>query len=198
MRRKDTQKIALTGILIALIAIMTFVPYVGYINVGIVTLTTIFVPVIIGIIFLKDIHYVFVLGLAFGVLSLLKALLAPETLLDPFFVNPLISIIPRILMVVVGYCVYVAFSKQKNRWLTYGATALFTTMANTFFVLGMLLLLYYDPINVLVLENKLASSAWSFFLLIILTGSSVEFACSIVFTLVVMRATEYFITRYQR
>ena len=41
MRRKDTQKVALTGILIALIAIMTFIPFIGYINIGFVTLTTI-------------------------------------------------------------------------------------------------------------------------------------------------------------
>lgn len=198
MRRKDTQKVALTGILIALIAIMTFVPYVGYINIGFVTLTTIFVPAIIGIIFLRDIRYIIVLGLAFGTLSLLKALIAPETILDPFFVNPLISIVPRILMVIVGYLVSVAFSKQKRNWLSYSAIALFTTVANTIFVLGSLLLLYYPEINALVIENEIAASAWSFIILIITTGSIFEFICSIVFTLIVMRATEYFIARYQR
>ncbi len=197
MRRKDTQKVALTGILIALIAIMTFIPFIGYINIGFVTLTTIFVPVIIGIIYLKDIRYSLVLGLAFGFLSFLKALVKPETLLDPFFANPLVSIVPRILMAVVGHYVYVAFSRQSNKWLTYSVTALLTTVANTVFVLGSLLLFYFNDINTIAVENEFASSAWSYILLIITTGSIFEFISSVVLTIIVMRATDYFIERYE-
>ncbi|MCD8194861.1 MAG: Sapep family Mn(2+)-dependent dipeptidase [Coprobacillus sp.] len=82
---------------IALIVIMTFVPYIGYITIGgTISFTTVHIVVIVcsmafgwqdGL----------VTGLAFGVFSLIKAATMPMSVADVDFINPLVSVLPRLL-----------------------------------------------------------------------------------------------------
>lgn len=94
MRNEQIKKIAFTGIIIALIIILSFTPL-GYIHLSIlpgVSITIIHIPVLIGSIVLGK-KYGTVLGLIFGITSILLAFLNMAT--NAPFTNPIVSILPR-------------------------------------------------------------------------------------------------------
>jgi uncharacterized membrane protein len=96
MKQNNVRDLTLTSVFAAIIIVMTFVPYVGFIGIGTLSLTLIHIPVLIGV-FLLPKKYSISLGFIFGIASMLKAMIAPETPLDPLFANPLISVLPRVL-----------------------------------------------------------------------------------------------------
>ena len=85
-------------------------------------------------------------GLIFGVSSLILAA-TQGTGLDVFFVNPLVSVLPRLTLPVVVYLLNSLFLKisEKNAKFPYlvgvGITAFLGTMFHSFFVLSMLAIL---------------------------------------------------------
>ncbi len=91
----DIKSLTLTGLFMALIAVMTYVPYTGYISYGGISITTLHIPVIIGAMVLGK-KGGFFLGLTWGTLNLVLAYTSgtPEALI---FMNPLISIVPRVI-----------------------------------------------------------------------------------------------------
>ncbi len=88
----NIKTLTLTAIFIALITVMTFVPYTGYIKLGPIEITTLHIPVIIGAVILGK-EGGFLLGTVWGVLCVIKALATG----DPIFINPLISLVPRMI-----------------------------------------------------------------------------------------------------
>ena len=66
MKRNQIRDLALTSVFAAIILVMTFVPSLGYILVGITELTLIHIPVLIGV-FLLPKRYAIVLGLIFWI-----------------------------------------------------------------------------------------------------------------------------------
>lgn len=101
MDSSKIKEITLTGLFIALIIVMTFVPFTGYITYGGISITTLHVVVIIGAITLGRVGG-FILGLVWGILCLVLAYTSgmPEALI---FMNPLISVVPRAIVgLVVG------------------------------------------------------------------------------------------------
>ncbi|MGI6714243.1 MAG: ECF transporter S component [Bacilli bacterium] len=96
MKNKRIHALTIDAMLIAIIAIMTFIPQFGFImiNAGL-SLTLIPLPVLIGA-YLGGIKRGGIYGFTFGVMSFLKALTAPGN--DAlFFSNPLVAIVPRVL-----------------------------------------------------------------------------------------------------
>ncbi len=91
----DVRKLTLTGLFIALIAVMTYVPYTGYISYGGISITTLHIPVIIGAMALGRFGGL-ILGTTWGLLNLLLAYTSglPEAMI---FMNPLISVVPRMI-----------------------------------------------------------------------------------------------------
>ena len=84
-------------LVIALISLMTFVPYIGYITVGIFSLTLIPIPVLVFS-YLKGYKWGWVYGLIFGLTSYLVAITSASSVLDVFFAEyPVIAILPRVL-----------------------------------------------------------------------------------------------------
>jgi uncharacterized membrane protein len=96
MEKDNIRDLTLASVFTAIILVMTFVPQLGYITIGAAALTLIHIPVLIGV-FLLPKKYSLVLALFFGLGSLLRALIAPTGPLDPAFVNPLVSVLPRLL-----------------------------------------------------------------------------------------------------
>lgn len=89
------KQIAIDALFIALLAIFSFVPYIGFIQVGPISFTTIHVIVLVGAAFFgwkRGLLY----GFFFGIFSLFKAIQFPNTV-DYFFLNPFISVLPRML-----------------------------------------------------------------------------------------------------
>ena len=79
MNNKKTLSMVLTGLFMAIIAVMTFIPNVGYINLIVIKATLLHVPVIVGSIVLGPKKGA-VLGATFGITSLIKNTLEPSLL----------------------------------------------------------------------------------------------------------------------
>jgi len=98
LKNKTIEQMAISAIIIAIMAILNFVPYVGYIAIpgtGI-SITTIHIAVLIFA-WLFGWKQGLVAGLSFGVFSLIRAAAMPNSLVDTYFVNPLISVFPRLM-----------------------------------------------------------------------------------------------------
>ncbi len=108
MKKNDIQTLTLLSVFSAIILLMTFVPSIGYITFGPLSMTLIHIPVLIGV-FLLPKRYSWILGLVFGVGSLVKAAVQPVGLLDPAFVNPLVSVLPRIAFVIAAAWLFELF-----------------------------------------------------------------------------------------
>ncbi|HPY98528.1 MAG: Pantothenic acid transporter PanT [Firmicutes bacterium ADurb.Bin099] len=106
-----TRKIAIAGIMGALCIVMALTP-IGYIPVGPTKATIIHIPVIVAAI-LEGPLVGAIVGLIFGLSSVLNALLFP-TVTSYVFLNPLVSVVPRILVGLVAYFVYALFKKLKK------------------------------------------------------------------------------------
>ena len=124
---KSTKNIALAGIIIALIALMAFVPMIGFINVPPVAITLIHVPVIIGTITMKDYKYALIFGLSFGLFSFIVNSYTPS-LTQPLFFNPMVSIVPRLF---VGIFTLTAYNIIYNAFKNITVAAIFGAVAGT-------------------------------------------------------------------
>ena len=84
------------------------------------------------------------MGLCAGTASLLRALLMPNSPLDPFFINPLVSVIPRICIGLVAAFVFALLHRKLkvNRIVSSSIAAGFGMFTNTLLVIGSLYLLY--------------------------------------------------------
>ncbi len=134
-QKVNTSSLARAGILSALIIVMTLVPYTGYISYGLIEITTLHIVVAAGAVMLGW-KYGAYLGLVWGVSCMLRALTNP--LWAPF-VNPLISVLPRVCVGVVGGLVAEGLRKArcKTAFLA-GVSAAAATITNTALVLSAL------------------------------------------------------------
>lgn len=135
MRNNQIKKIAFTGIIIALIFILSFTP-IGYIHVSFlpgVSITLIHIPVLIGAIVLGK-KYGAVLGLIFGITSIILAFLNLAT--NAPFTNPLASILPRIVFGFLIAPLYSLIKKLiKNDIVSTSLTMCLATLIHTIIVL---------------------------------------------------------------
>jgi len=94
-RKNLINNIVIYALFIALLALFTFVPYLGTYQIGIISFTSLHIIVIIAAC-LFGWKKGLILGTVMGLFTLFKALTFPGTA-DFFFVNPFISVIPRAL-----------------------------------------------------------------------------------------------------
>lgn len=116
MRNNKVAKITLYAMIIAIIALMTFVPQVGYITIGSsISITTIHIVVIIAA-WAFGIGEGVVAGLFFGIFSMIRAMVAPSSPADIDFINPFISVLPRLLFgfIAGGSFYFIRFIKKPS------------------------------------------------------------------------------------
>jgi len=107
MNNKNMKKWIITAMFSALITLMTWVPYLGYINyAGVIEITTLHIIVIAAAAFLNW-KYGAVLGFVWGFNCWLRAFTNPLWLL---FTNPLVSILPRVLVGIIAGLIFAALS----------------------------------------------------------------------------------------
>lgn len=137
--RERLTQITSLGILIALIILMTFIPNLGYVQTGLFSITTIHIPVIIGSALLGPIGGL-VLGTTWGLTSYFYALTL-GTIEAMIFLNPMVSIVPRILVgLLVSYSTLALTKVIKKEHLRYALVALIGTLTNTILVLSAIFL----------------------------------------------------------
>ena len=142
---KDTGRLVILSLFLAIITAMSFVPYTGYITYGGISVTTLHVPVLIAILMLGR-RDGFIVATAFGLLSMLRAYTA-GTIEAVIFMNPLISVAPRMLF---GLCtgLLAAFLRERvsNRYVFFIIVAALGTLMHTVFVLSAIAMFDLDMI----------------------------------------------------
>lgn len=137
-KRMNTRQIAVIGMLSAITMVLGSTGM-GFIPLPMANATIMHLPVIIGAIVEGPIVGA-IIGLIFGLFSIFQNITSPK-LLSFAFINPLVSVLPRILVGVIAYYGYRLFSKR-NTTLGIGLGAALGSLTNTFGVLTMIYLLY--------------------------------------------------------
>ena len=105
-----TRKLVLTAALSALIIVLG-ITKLGLIPLGpAASITILHVPIILAAC-LCGLPSALFTGAVFGIMSLVQAAMSPSGALDPLFVNPLVSVLPRMLTGLIAWALWFAFSK---------------------------------------------------------------------------------------
>ncbi|CVI66826.1 Pantothenic acid transporter PanT [Clostridiales bacterium CHKCI001] len=160
---KKTQEMVLTAIFAAIIIAMANIPYLGYLNFGVVSATLIHIPVIIGAILIGPKAGAF-LGFVFGATSLIRATFQPNLssfAFSPFYAGGnmwslVICFVPRILIGIVSYYVFYGlvngFKKHKKENKKRGGLETISlliagiagSMTNTLLVMNLIFVFFSD------------------------------------------------------
>lgn len=145
-KKNKTFNIVILGLLSAIIIIQTTVPFLGYIPIGPLSLTIIPVTVIVAAIVLGTKEGAIVGGI-WGIITFVRAFIAPTSIIAPIvFTNPLISVLPRILIGVVAALVFHRMLRGKfNETVRMSIAGVLGTFTNTVLVLGLIFLFYREP-----------------------------------------------------
>ena len=167
-RRLNVRKMTVIGVLSAISIMMSMIPFIGYIPIGPVKATIMHIPVIIGAI-VEGPAVGATIGLIFGLTSIWNAITQP-VLLSPLFMNPLVSVLPRILIGIIAYYVYQGVYKVSKKVYSSGFIAgIIGSLINTAGVLGMIYVLYADKYLAL-MEQQGASAAKLLFGVVLTSG----------------------------
>lgn len=144
------------AVLIAILAILTLTGL-GLITTGVVSITILHIPVIIGGLTLGP-KYGGILGLVFGILSMIYATFRGVTPVDMMF-SPagghgmpvqamIMSIVPRVILGMIPCVIFRLLSKViKKEYISAGMAAGLSTMLHTVMVLGCLYLMFFREMN---------------------------------------------------
>lgn len=167
-RRLNVRKMTVIGVLSAISIMMSMLPFIGYIPIGPIKATIMHIPVIIGAIVEGPVVGA-TIGLIFGLTSLWNAIQQP-VLLSPLFINPLVSVLPRILIGIIAYYVYKGVYKISKKVYASGFIAgIIGSLVNTAGVLGMIYVLYADKYLAL-MEQQGANAAKLLFGVVLTSG----------------------------
>ncbi len=140
LERGKLRRIAVTGLLSAICIILGSTPL-GFIPMGAFGATIVQIPVIIGVVIEGPVVGL-TLGMVFGVMSLLRAWLQPTLPMQIVFINPLVSVFPRLVIPLVAWAAFKLGRKWSGTWLGDALAGVFGSLTNTVGVLGVMALLY--------------------------------------------------------
>ena len=157
-QKNKTYRIAIPGILSAFIIVQTFVPFLGNIPIPPLNPTIIHITVIVAAFVLSTKDGMLV-GLVWGLARMVKAYTLPASPLDLLlWTNPVIAVVPRVMVGLVAGLVFHAFLKRKQEKIGMVTAAVLGSLTNTVLVLGFIALFYgneyatalnVDPSNLL-------------------------------------------------
>lgn len=137
-QKVTTRKLTTFAMLTAITVILGFTPL-GIIPIPPVPATIMHIPVIIAAI-LEGPAAGALMGLIFGLVSIIRAITTGNLLLVAYL-NPLVSVVPRIFIGIAAYYLY-KLIPIKNESIRVGISAAVGTFINTIGFLGMMYLLY--------------------------------------------------------
>ena len=182
--QKQTKFVILVATFISIQIVMTLIPFLGFIPFFAVAITTLHIPTILAGILL-GVKGGAILGLAFGIMSVVNATIRPGLLsfmFSPFAPTPvgfsgnplslIVALVPRILLGVLAALIYqfiknrgweLTLNKQKG--LKLGAAtiaAVIATMLHTAMVLGLWVIIFADPLSAALESADLGSNVLAF------------------------------------
>lgn len=141
-RRSNAYHISVLAVLMAIIIIQNIVPFFGYIPIAGLSLTTIHITVIIAAVILGPKDGALIGGI-WGLIDWIRAFVAPTSALAPIvFTNPLVSVVPRVLIGVVAGWLFIWFNRRKQPTLGLTLAGVAGSLTNTILVLGLIGTLY--------------------------------------------------------
>ena len=131
------KKLALTGAFSALVIVL------GSTNLGMIpigpaaSISLLQIPVIL-IVLLTGLPEGLFVGAVFGILSLVRAAISPSGALDPLFVNPLCSVLPRMIIAVIAWGLWKGLKNIPHlpKMISAGVVGFITTVCHTLLVIG--------------------------------------------------------------
>ena len=159
---KDVKTLVILGIMLAFTIILDLTPL-GMIPLPVISASIVHLPTVVTGIILGPIAGA-IMGAAMGVVSLVHAITRPPSVLAPLFINPLVSILPRIFIGVVSYYSYTVIKKINNKSNMMNSISIFIagvmgSLTNTILVLAVLYILYKDKIAE-ILNNSQSVMSW--------------------------------------
>lgn len=156
---KPTFRLAFLGLLTAIMFIMAFTPL-GYLKVGVLSITFMTIPVIIAAALLGPADGAFVGGI-FGLTSFIQAVTGASALTGALFqINPfgtfILCFVPRILEGLLGGLIFKGLQRiDRTRIISYSVTSLSVPLMNTLFFMSTLFILFYQsgPIRAIAEKN---------------------------------------------
>lgn len=145
-RHQKIRQNTLRAIFIAIIILQDFIPFLGNIPLGPLSITTMHVTVVIAAVVMGPVDGA-IIGGTWGILTWVRAFAAPSSPLAPLvMVNPLVSVLPRIMIGPVAWLFYQGLARWLHRprfALTVAGIA--GSLTNTLLVLGFIYLFYRTP-----------------------------------------------------
>jgi len=141
-RRSNAYHISVLAVLMAIVIMQNIVPFFGYIPLPGLSITTIHITVVIAAVVLGPRDGAIIGGI-WGLIDWIRAFVAPTSALAPLvFTNPLVSILPRVLIGLVAGWIFIWFSKRHRPTLGFTLAGIAGALTNTILVLGLIGLLY--------------------------------------------------------
>lgn len=140
-KKIDVRKLAIIGVLGGISAVLGLTPL-GFIPIGPTRATIMHIPVIIGAIMEGPLVGAFV-GLIFGIFSVFQAITNP-TPVSFVFLNPMVSILPRVLIGVFSFYAYDFLKRigDKKHYFDLIIASIVGTLTNTIGVLTMIYIFF--------------------------------------------------------
>ena len=167
---KDTRKLTFLGLMLGITVILDVTPL-GAVPLGPISATTTHIPAIVTGVILGPAAG-FISGTFLGLVSMLHALLRPVAVLDPLFINPLLSVLPRMFIGVVSYYMFSFTGKLlKNTGVRQAAGAFIGGIAGSLTNTGLVFLMLYLLYAQIVAEKL--GTAFKVILITVLTTNAI-------------------------
>lgn len=181
MRNEKIRMMTLDALFIAMMIVVFFLQFAFVLIFPAFSITILHIFVVI-VALLGGYKRSWVLGLTFGILSLIMAYVAPKSLLDPLFQNPLVSVLPRLLFgLISGYLASLFINKVKDNKVQltiYSAIiAAISTLIHTVLVIGSIYIFYND-----IAVSELSPNFFEFIYFIITANGIIEISLAAIIT----------------
>lgn len=150
MKNQKIRKLIILAFFLAIIILQNLIPFLGYIPLGPLNLTLIHVTVITAAFVLGPLDGAIVGGI-WGIITFIRAFVWPTSPLATIvFVNPLIAILPRIMIGFISGWAFAFLKKVHFKpLLAMMISAVLGSLTNTILVLGQIYLFYHDKSQIL-------------------------------------------------
>ena len=154
--KQKVREMTLLAMFIAIILVMGFVPYLGFIQIGTASITLIHIPVLIGAVVMGR-KGGMIFGLTFGMVSFFRALTSVG--LDYIFIFPWVSILPRFIFGLLIYDVYrLLYKLIKSRIIALIIAFGLMTFIHTLMVLPLMIASFPLALNLPAVSSMIASA----------------------------------------